>query len=165
MHFQTWKLSTHPNCHIGLLFSLLGDIFLMFEGELMFICGLSSFLTAHIFYIFVFYNARTTKQNKTLLLFLVFFASSYYSYIYKEIFIQGGYVMLIAVLVYIIVITTMVYFAYLNNNTILTLGVTMFFISDSALAFDKFIINATDSKLEYLVMSTYHIAQLCIAQY
>lgn len=137
----------------------------MFEGEVMFICGLSSFLTAHIFYIIVFYNARTKKQSKPLVIALTSLASLYYSYIYKAVFNQGGYLMLAAVLVYVIAITTMVYFAYLNNNDILSLGVTMFFISDATIAFDKFIINSTDSKLEYMIMSTYHIAQLCIAQY
>ena len=41
---------------IALFFSTLGDVFLMSEGSLFFILGLSSFLIAHLAYISVFYE-------------------------------------------------------------------------------------------------------------
>lgn len=149
---------------VGLTFSLLGDIFLMFAGEDMFILGLSSFLTAHIFYIYMFYG--TKKRNQFSLLFVLFtIASVYFSFLYPSIYQEGGIVMTAAVAVYIIVITFMVYYAVLNDNSNLTIGVLLFFISDATLALDKFLYHAPDRRCEYIVMLTYYAAQFCIAKY
>lgn len=149
---------------IGLVFSLLGDIFLMFTGEDMFILGLASFLTAHIFYIYMFYG--TKKRDQTSVLFGLFsIASVYFSFLYPSIFQEGGIVLTVAVAVYIIVITFMVYYAFMNDNTNLSIGVFLFFISDATLALDKFLYHAPDRRCEYIVMITYYAAQFCIARY
>ncbi|KAL9546970.1 hypothetical protein MBANPS3_006393 [Mucor bainieri] len=148
----------------GLAFSLLGDIFLMFTGEDMFILGLSSFLAAHIFYIYMFYN--TKKRDQASALFGLFsIASVYFSFLYPSIFEEGGIVMTVAVAVYIVVITFMVYYALMNDNTNLSVGVFLFFISDATLALDKFLYHAPDRRCEYIVMITYYAAQFCIAKY
>ncbi|CAO0791006.1 unnamed protein product [Mucor circinelloides] len=148
----------------GLVFSLLGDIFLMFTGEDMFILGLASFLTAHIFYIYMFYG--TKKRDQTSVLFGLFsIASVYFSFLYPSIFQEGGIVLTVAVAVYIIVITFMVYYAFMNDNTNLSIGVFLFFISDATLALDKFLYHAPDRRCEYIVMITYYAAQFCIARY
>ncbi|KAL7321034.1 hypothetical protein PS15m_000855 [Mucor circinelloides] len=148
----------------GLVFSLLGDIFLMFTGEDMFILGLTSFLTAHIFYIYMFYG--TKKRDQASVLFGLFsIASVYFSFLYPSIFQEGGIVMTVAVAVYIIVITFMVYYAFMNDNTNLSIGVFLFFISDATLALDKFLYHAPDRRCEYIVMITYYAAQFCIARY
>lgn len=148
-----------------MVFSLIGDIFLMFAGDLTFTLGLASFLTAHIFYIYVFYSSRTSNQNLSILALLLLTASSYFSYLYKGIYSQGGYVMVASVMVYVSAISIMVYYALLNNNPYLAIGAISFMVSDSALAFDKFIINEAESKFEYLVMITYWLAQYLIAKF
>lgn len=136
----------------------------MFSGEDMFILGLSSFLTAHIFYIYMFYS--TKKRNQASALFGLFsIASVYFSFLYPSIFQEGGIVMTVAVAVYIIVITFMVYYALMNDNTNLSIGVFLFFISDATLALDKFLYHAPDRRCEYIVMITYYAAQFCIARY
>ena len=136
----------------------------MFAGEDMFILGLSSFLTAHIFYIYMFYGTKKRDQPSFLFgLFVV--ASVYFSFLYPSIYQEGGIIMTTAVAVYIIVITLMVYYAILNDNSNLTIGVLLFFISDATLALDKFLYHAPDRRCEYVVMFTYYAAQFCIAKY
>jgi uncharacterized membrane protein YhhN len=150
----------------GLIFSLIGDIFLMFQGELYFIFGLASFLIAHVFYISVFYQTKKYNNGPKSMLTLGSIAVTYFFYLHEAIYNDGGAVMLFAVLVYIAVIATMVYYAYLNDNAMLSLGVTLFFISDATIAFDKFIVNAPgESQWEYVVMVTYYIAQYLIASF
>ena len=43
---------------IAFFFSMLGDTFLMFQGEEYFMFGLGSFIITHLFYIFVFSRNR-----------------------------------------------------------------------------------------------------------
>ncbi|KAI8636055.1 YhhN-like protein [Parasitella parasitica] len=148
----------------GLIFSLLGDIFLMFDGEDKFILGLACFLIAHIFYIYTFYETKKRDQA-SFLLGLFSTALVYFSFLYKSIFQEGGIVMTVAVAVYIVVITLMVYYGFMNNNTKLSVGVLLFFISDATLALDKFLYHAPDRRCEYIVMFTYYTAQFCIARY
>lgn len=131
----------------------------------MFILGLGSFLCAHIFYISLFYKSRAESKNVAILIFLLTIGAVYYSVLYKEIYLQGGYAMLVAVLAYILVITFMVYYAILNYNTQLSVGVILFFISDATIALNKFIIKSTGNTLEYVIMSTYYLAQYCIAKF
>lgn len=137
----------------------------MFEGEAMFISGLASFLCAHIFYISLFYKSRTASKNLPILFTLLTIGTVYYSFLYKEIYVQGGIPMVLAVLAYIVVITFMVYYAILNYNTQLSIGVVLFFISDATIALNKFIIKSTGNTHEYVIMSTYYLAQFLIAKF
>lgn len=150
---------------LGLIFSLFGDIFLMFDGELCFIFGLLSFLVAHVFYIKMFYNTRKSNQNIGLLVTLLGLTSLYTSYLYEHVYIEGGYPLFGATVVYAIAITAMAYYAILNSNHALAFGVIMFMISDATLAFDKFVAQSPDTTYEIVVMITYHIAQFCIAKF
>lgn len=151
----------------GLIFSLFGDIFLMFEdkGDIFFILGLSSFLTAHLFYIKMFYNTKTSDQNLTIMIVLFSIGALYFAFLFNNIFEEGGYVLSGAVIVYVSAITTMGYYALLNNNSALSFGVIMFIISDATLAYNKFVVKSPQGGLEYVVMITYHIAQYFIAKY
>ena len=58
--------STKKFLLLGLTFSWIGDILLLFTNrhELFFIAGLLSFLTAHVFYIFLFSKLGTTVAYK-----------------------------------------------------------------------------------------------------
>ncbi|GAA5800295.1 YhhN-like protein [Helicostylum pulchrum] len=149
----------------GLLLSLLGDIFLMFEGDLNFVLGLLSFLSAHILYIKSFNKTRKTQQNLSALAVLTAIGVSYFSYLFNYIYKDGGYVLVVGVFVYVSAIVGMAYTALLNGNTPLSIGVAMFMISDSVLAFDKFVTQSPGIAYEVTVMITYHIAQFCIANY
>jgi uncharacterized membrane protein YhhN len=147
------------NLYIALFFSLLGDVFLMFGGELYFMFGLGSFLLAHIFYIFLF-----KSQFKFNLLKALPFAAATLSYF---LFIKRGIDqnLLIPVSVYCIVITIMGIFASgrktnnLSYNLVL-IGSILFILSDSLIAFNKFYSPLPASS--FWVMSTYGLAQFLI---
>jgi len=156
---------------IGLSFSLLGDVFLMFPyvNELYFMLGLGSFLIAHLFYISAFYLDGTNKieveKRYVLPIFLVFgfFCMSYYMILRPNL---GN--MNIPVLVYSFVITLMAIMAalrYGKTNTKsfawILLGAILFMVSDSILAYNKFVERMEIGDL--LIMATYMLAQFLIA--
>jgi uncharacterized membrane protein YhhN len=147
------------NLFIALFFSLLGDVFLMFSGELNFILGLGSFLLAHVFYILLFKNQFNFSLFKVLP-----FAAATFSYF---LFIKNGIDqnLLIPVGIYCIVITLMGILAAgrktnkVSYNLVL-IGSILFIISDSIIAFNKFHSQLTASS--FWVMSTYGLAQFLI---
>ncbi|MDQ8003424.1 MAG: lysoplasmalogenase [Pedobacter sp.] len=155
---------------IGLFFSLLGDIFLMFvhTNQLFFMMGLGAFLIAHLFYIAAFYLDSTNKmeveRRYVLPIFLVFgfFCLAYY-------YLLRPYLgdMNVPVLVYSFVITMMGIMAALRYGktnfksfTWILMGAIFFIVSDSILAYNKFVERMEIGDL--LVMSTYMAAQFLI---
>ena len=154
----------------GLLFSLFGDSFLMFAGSdvYFFLYGLVSFLLAHIVYSMAFFrdfknNPQASKYYGHLMLFVMgVFSLSYYSWIrdYLNDF-------RIPVMAYMFVISIMAILAgyrYKRVNLIsfrlIYWGAIFFVISDSALAYNKFVEPFSFSGV--LIMTTYMIAQYLI---
>ncbi|HEY1060273.1 MAG: lysoplasmalogenase [Pedobacter sp.] len=154
----------------GLIFSLIGDVLLLYAGSdvYLFLYGLVSFLMAHIVYSSAFYrdfknNPQESKYFGHLMLFLMgVFSMSYYSWIrdYLNDF-------KIPVLAYIFVISIMAIlsgYRYRRVNLLsfrlICLGAVFFVISDSALAFRKFVEPYSFSGI--LIMTTYMIAQYLI---
>ena len=142
---------------IGLLFSFLGDILLMF-GKKEFLYGMGSFFLAHVFYINAFY---IVNMKFNLILFIIIFGitSAYYFYLYSTLYSYRG-----PVLLYSLIIGTMLYFAishFLIDNQIvgklIILGAVLFTISNMLLAIRQFKGNfPLSSELVYL---TYYPAQ------
>lgn len=147
------------NLYIALFFSLLGDVFLMFGGELFFMLGLGSFLIAHLFYILLFKNEFHFSLIKSLP--FVVSTSAYLMFLKSGIEAK----LLIPVMMYCLVITVMGIFAA-NRKTNsksyrwVLIGSILFIISDSLIAFNKFY--APLSNHAFWVMSTYGTAQFLI---
>ena len=154
----------------GLLFSLFGDSFLMFAGTYVyfFLYGLVSFLLAHIVYSMAFFrdfknNPQASKYFGHLMFFVMgVFSLSYYSWIrdYLNDF-------RIPVMAYMFVISIMAILAgyrYKRVNLLsfrlIYFGALFFVISDSALAYNKFVEPFSYSGV--LIMATYMIAQYLI---
>jgi uncharacterized membrane protein YhhN len=154
----------------GLLFSLFGDSFLMFASSdiYFFLYGLVSFLLAHIVYSMAFFrdfknNPQASKYYGHLMLFVMgVFSLSYYSWIrdYLNDF-------RIPVMAYMFVISIMAILAgyrYKRVNLLsfrlIYFGALFFVISDSALAYNKFVEPFSFSGV--LIMATYMIAQYLI---
>jgi len=154
----------------GLIFSLFGDVLLLYSGSdvFLFLYGLVSFLIAHILYSSAFFrdfknNPQESKYYGHLMLFFMgVFSMSYYSIIrdYLNNF-------RIPVLAYIFVISIMAILAgyrYRRVNLLsfrlICFGALFFVISDSALAYMKFV--EPYSFAGILIMSTYMIAQFLI---
>jgi uncharacterized membrane protein YhhN len=155
----------------GLLFSWLGDVFLMFEDPkgLFFIAGLLCFLTTHLLYIRYFMLTRSGSESffrKRPLLFLAVLA-----YTIELMYVLwphlGG--MKIPVLAYGIIISLMLgaalwQYGKLDSRTAWTfiLGALFFVASDSMLAVNKFRQPFAGSGL--LIMGTYVLAQYLIVR-
>ncbi|WP_298518439.1 lysoplasmalogenase [uncultured Kordia sp.] len=150
---------------LALLFSLSGDVLLMFvtSSETFFIAGLVSFLLAHIMYILVFLRNRNTKMNNFPFIALLLVYATGLFWLIKD----GLGDLLIPVLVYMAVILTMATTAFLRKEMVLHVGYVyvfvgaiFFMLSDSLLAINKFHYTLPFSNLS--IMSTYALAQLFI---
>jgi uncharacterized membrane protein YhhN len=150
---------------LALLFSLAGDILLMFleVSPNFFIGGLVAFLMAHIMFIIVFLTKRgNSKMPIPFTLFLIIYAIGLF-YLLKD----GLNEMLIPVIAYMLVILTMALAAHLRKGNAIKLsfnlvfnGALFFMISDSILAINKFYQAFEISGI--LIMATYAIAQYLI---
>jgi len=160
----------HKRVFAGLIFGLAGDVFLLFasESESWFMLGLLAFLVAHICYISAFYldfksapeldksGARIAIGTCAVLVI------GFYSYLRPHL----GH-MKLPVMIYMLVISMMVMMACFRNlrvnklsfNLILT-GAILFAISDSMLAYHKFVEEFGFSQA--LIMASYMAAQYLI---
>ena len=159
--------STKKFLLLGLTFSWIGDILLLFTNrhELFFIAGLLSFLTAHVFYIFLFSKLGTTvayKKNP------IFWAG----FVMILLYLQSLLAMLlpklgtlkIPVSIYAVTISVMLAFAWrgyfswnVSSRFFILFGALAFVASDSFLAINKF--NSPFEYASFLIMATYLAAQ------
>lgn len=154
------------------LFSLFGDILLMFAGEgmIFFMLGLGSFLIAQIGYIFLFRHTLIISKNQSYIRKHPFLLMGYLIFggiVYYVLFNQLDIVLKIAVFVYMVAILSMSamalnHFRSVNSASfnIVLAGSVLFVISDTLIAFDKFLTPIPNDRL--LVMSTYMAAQFLI---
>lgn len=150
---------------LALVFSLMGDVFLMFvhQSPNFFMFGLVSFFLAHVFYIVIFWRRRNTKINSAgLITILMVYAIGLFYLLRNSL---GD--LLIPVIFYIIIILTMVITAFLRQEKVskisfilVFLGAILFVISDSILALNKFYMPLRFSSIS--IMLTYALAQYFI---
>ncbi|WP_404349710.1 lysoplasmalogenase [Sutcliffiella horikoshii] len=145
----------------GLVFSILGDIFLMLPKD-RFIYGLVSFLIGHVCYVVAFlYVPGGGEVEIWLTGALLFTAILYLVKLSKGVFHSGGITLFLAVTAYVAIITSMVWAAFYSQQPLMIAGAILFFFSDAILAWDRFI-----GKLTYrnfLVMIPYYLAQYLFA--
>lgn len=150
---------------LALLFSLAGDILLMFDEQNpnFFIFGLIAFLLAHVMYIVVYLKHRnTSRQPFAFIIILLVYAAGLF-YLLKDDL--GD--MLIPVMVYMVVILTMATTAYLRkgkvpiqNYNLVFLGAILFLVSDSLLSLNLFYKPIPFAN--FMIMLTYALAQFFI---
>jgi len=152
---------------LGMFFSFVGDVLLMFEGAKFFMFGLSAFLLAHVMYIKVtssfLQRDLTVKIISSSLPFVIFFGILLYL-IYPNL--EG---MLIPVVIYGITISTFGSVALLNyrgekstENLWLCIGAILFVLSDSLIALNKFY--EPNEIYGVAIMITYILAQFLICK-
>lgn len=146
----------------GLLFSLLGDFFLIFP-EQHFKKGLIAFLIGHICYIIAF--SVSTGFHFTSWLFLPITAVGI---LYLRIILPYSGKMKIPIIIYVIIIMIMGWVAIerFHNDPILrtilpAIGAVLFMISDAVLALNKF--RKPFFSAELIILSTYFTAQWFLA--
>lgn len=143
---------------LGFIFSLIGDIFLLWQHEY-FIFGLASFLIAHLFYIAYFYER--TKQNHISYLIPIFL---YSVLLYAFLFNSLGS-MRIPVFIYAFVISLMLWRSAEQYSSSLYSkwafwGALSFTMSDSLIAIGRF--KGILADFHYLIMISYYWGQYLI---
>lgn len=159
---------------LALLFSWFGDLLLTNSEYVFFLLGLVSFLTAHIFYIFIFGKESRMKGELSrvggtpslILPFVVYGIVLLYLVIPK----LDDLVVKIAIVVYATVILTMATQAFNRISSVsrksfiwVFLGAILFVLSDSMIAINKFVIVDFDYA-RMAIMTTYIVAQAFIVK-
>ena len=147
---------------VGLLFSLIGDVFLIFP-ERHFTKGLIAFLVGHIFYIFAFLIPQGFNFN--VWIFLPIFLLGV---LYLKIILPYAGEKALPVIIYIIIIAIMgwtalerFYSAQTIGALLAAIGAILFMLSDSILAYNKF--RKQFGSAELIILSTYYTAQWLLA--
>jgi len=157
---------------VGILFSLAGDVFLMFSDR-WFILGLVSFLLAHVAYIIGF-NIPLPVVSLTwalvVALVLAFSAARLLRGIVAGLAAKGQGKLIVPVIVYGVVITLMLLSAMLTlfradwpsaaAAGLVSIGAMLFFFSDAILAWNKFVAPIKNGRL--VNMMTYHLGQIAL---
>lgn len=154
----------------ALTFSWIGDIILLFadRAELFFISGLISFLISHVVYILLFNRQLKSRNKRNRAIYWIGVTTIIvYLFLMLTILLPSLGDLQIPVLVYAMVLSTMLLFAFKGffsweepaNWYILT-GAIIFVSSDSILAFNKFYTPIVLSS--FLIMITYLTAQYLI---
>lgn len=156
---------------LGLVFSMLGDTFLMFTGPF-FLAGMGAFFTAHVFTIIGF-NQNPIELNWPAALPVLAVAvafSALNTRIRSGLRSKGETEMTLPVMAYAMILSLMWLSALstlfrpdwaLPAAILVSLGGGLFFLSDSVLAYNRFVRDVGHADL--IVMVTYHLAQFCIA--
>ena len=150
----------------GLIFCLGGDVFLALPQERMFLCGLVSFLVGHVFYVFGFWGLTQINQWTWIGGFITLVIST------GVFFWLRTYLgtMLIPVIVYIVVITTMLVGAWtvlgdgrinFAGRLLVFVGAASFYLSDLFVARDRFLKPGFGNRLIGLPM--YYLGQFLLA--
>lgn len=146
------------------MFSLAGDVFLMFSGY--FIPGLVSFLVAHLFYIALFKQGSVWFPSRRALAATLAVGASMYAFLWSGLApaLRGP------VAAYVVVIALMAAQA-IGRAVVLrdqaavgaAIGACFFMLSDSLLATHKFAFALPMAPL--WVLGTYYTAQILIARH
>lgn len=148
----------------ALLFSLAGDIFLMFEerSALFFIGGLGSFLLAHLLFISAFLSIRKAAPSRARWFWIIAVGIYGSTLLYMLMPYLGQLKIPVAVYAFVLCLMLLsVVHAFRNPYTkpgvICVAGALLFVISDSTLAINKFYMGFPYAGL--VIMSTYAAAQ------
>jgi uncharacterized membrane protein YhhN len=154
---------------IGLFFSWLGDMFLLFESsyKLFFIFGLVCFLITHIFYIIYFLKIQPAavsllKKQPLLFLLVIGYGVSLVYFLYPHLNELKIPVMVYAAVICIMLLCSLHIFLKVNKpaNALYLSGAAFFVLSDSLLAIDKFY--QPFAYAGVCIMLTYCVAQFFI---
>ncbi len=156
---------------LGLLFSLAGDVFLLLSDRY-FILGLASFLLAHLMYIAGF-NIPLPNVSPvwsiSLAIVLSLTAARVLRRITDGLAAKGLRRLVGPVLLYGMIITLMLLSAMLtifrsewktSASLLVTIGATLFYLSDVVLAWNKFVTPIKNGRLVNMI--AYHLGQIAL---
>ncbi len=151
----------------AIFFSLLGDVFLMFDGY--FIAGLGSFLIAHVFYIYAFRREAVRFFSKKELFLPSILVLVYGYFLLMHILPNVDLALKVPITVYSLTILMMLLTVLHRLGNVskpsfwwVSVGAVLFVLSDSMIAWSKFV--APFSGAGVLIMATYGIGQYLIIE-
>lgn len=156
---------------LGLVFSLSGDVFLMFQDSdgSYFTAGLVSFLIAHIFYIWAFsktylknHNIPIIKRQGWVMVLIVAYGYLFYKALEDFLGKMVGPVILYTAVITLMLLIAVNRFERVSRYSFwfIAIGAALFVASDSILAWNKF--RAPLPYSHFQIMATYGLAQLFI---
>jgi uncharacterized membrane protein YhhN len=154
---------------LGILFSLLGDVLLLFPQDRTFIAGVVAFLFTHLFYLIGFQDQllNPTGWSFVLLFFILLNGIRLLRRITGSLRARGDQRLVMPVIVYGLVISLMLYAAM---STIfdpawetgpafyVSAGAFLFWISDLLLAWNKFVAPIKNGRVPSIL--AYHLGQI-----
>ncbi len=154
---------------IALSLACAGDFLLALDGDEMFQAGLSSFLLAQIALVFLFVGQyddepmRWTSQPWRILLAALCAGHSAYltQILWRELPRELG----AQIIAYALVITVMALFALAYAPLTVLAGVTLFYVSDTLIAHERFLMDGEVNKhpvISPMIWITYYLAQALI---
>lgn len=155
---------------LGLVCSLAGDVFLLYDGTRPFLLGLVSFLAAHILYIIGLNPTLPPPQAYWLLIPCFAFGVAAAVAPVRALRAKRQTALIPPALVYGLAITLMLFSAWATlyrpdwstpRQLLVILGATLFFISDSLLARNRFVGAFPYAALAVII--TYHLGQMALA--
>ena len=155
---------------LGLLGSLLGDIFLMLPNHRFFLHGLIAFLLAHVAYIIGLNPTLPPLPSLVLVSIIVLIATPIAYQLVIGLRSQHQSSLIAPVILYMLVISVMLFSAYATwfrvewttlRVMLVSVGATLFYISDATLGWNQFVKPFASARV--IVMVTYHLAQLALA--
>ncbi|WDH99470.1 lysoplasmalogenase [Paenibacillus urinalis] len=159
LRMRTGRRSAHALLLAGLFFCMLGDGLL----PIWFVYGLLAFLIGHLFYLTAFLNQWRFSWIRLLSIIPIgiyawIMGGKLAQHIAMSADLKG---LIIPVIAYVTVISLMLWSAVMTGNVWASIGSLLFVISDSILAWNKFV-----EAIPYagvLIMATYYAAQFLIA--
>lgn len=148
---RTWMV-------VGLVLSLLGDIFLLGDGKGPFIGGLTAFLLGHVAYVVAMQQApRSVPWTLIGLAIVLLSVATVGRRIVSGVAGLDEKELVPAVVAYLVVISAMVVSAFGTKAPWAIVGAALFYASDATLAWNRFLEERRFGPLA--VMVTYHLGQ------
>jgi len=145
----------------GLVFALIGDIFLMLPSD-RFLYGLSCFLVTHIFYILAFISDSSFPIN-----YLFLIPGLIVGIIILKLLLPYAGIKTIPVIIYTLILAFLLWQAvgridesFSHSSVVAFVGTIFFIFSDVTLAFNRIVRKFAGAQL--FILSSYYSAQLLI---
>jgi alkenylglycerophosphocholine/alkenylglycerophosphoethanolamine hydrolase len=155
---------------IGFVFSLAGDVFLMLPHPRDFLFGLGAFLLAHIAYIIGLNPTLPPPVALPLLVPIAIVGSWFSARVVRALRAAPHQKLVAPVVVYGAVISLMLFSAWATlfrpewttaRRAFISIGATLFFVSDAMLAWNRFVKPFAAARLGVII--TYHLGQIALA--
>ncbi|WP_151081968.1 lysoplasmalogenase [Nocardioides cynanchi] len=146
---------------VGLACGLAGDVFLLDKGDTRFRLGLAAFLVGHLAFVVSFIQLRLDPQGWNYASLLVLGGCLLATrQVAASTYLRGGLALAAPVGLYTVVIGAMVIYAFTTGQALIAVGASVFALSDTVLARDRFVRPWDGAQL--VVMVTYHVGQALI---